>query len=117
MKKTTIITAIALTLGAATYCHAEGEINASELWGMHCKKCHAEDGSGNTKAGKKLNLADYTKAEEQAKFTDEEALKAILEGVKDDAGKETMKPFKEKLQDGEAEALVKYTRTLVKKEG
>jgi len=39
-------------------------------------------------------------------------LKAIKEGAKDSAGKETMKPFAEKLSDDEAKALVAYVRSL-----
>lgn len=84
----------------------------AENWNKHCASCHAKDGSGSTKMGKKLNLKDYRDAKVQEGFTDDVALKAIKEGTKDAAGKETMKPFAEKLSDDEAKALVAHVRTL-----
>ena len=39
---------------------------ASENWENHCTKCHGDDGKGQTKAGKKLQLKDYTDAKVQA---------------------------------------------------
>lgn len=86
--------------------------DAAENWNKHCASCHAKDGSGNTKMGKKLSVKDYREAKAQEAFTDDAALKAIKEGTKDSAGKETMKPFAEKLSDDEAKALVAYVRSL-----
>lgn len=86
--------------------------DVAENWNKHCASCHAKDGSGNTKMGKKLEVKDYRDAKAQEGFTDDAALKAIKEGAKDKAGKETMKPFAEKLSDDEAKALVAYVRSL-----
>ena len=63
--------------------------------------------------GKKLNVKDYRDAKVQAAFTDAEAEKAIKEGVKTN-GKQTMKPFGEKLSDADIKALVAYVRSLKK---
>ena len=97
--------ALAGTASAAT---------AQENWDLHCAKCHAADGSGSTKIGQKLKLKDYSKAENQALFTDAQALAAIRDGVKDAAGKMTMNPYSEKLSAEEMQALVPFVRTLKK---
>ena len=97
--------ALAGTASAAT---------AQENWDLHCAKCHAADGSGNTKTGQKLKLKDYSKAELQSAFTDAQALTAIREGVKNEAGKMTMNPYAEKLSAEEMQALVPFVRSLKK---
>lgn len=63
--------------------------------------------------GKKLGVKDYRDAKVQAAFSDGEAERAIKEGVKTD-GKQTMKPFGEKLSDADVKALVAYIRSLKK---
>ncbi|MFT3829952.1 MAG: cytochrome c [Opitutaceae bacterium] len=93
------------SLGAAT---------PQENWDLHCAKCHAADGSGNTKIGQKLKLKDYSKKEAQQAFTDEEALAVIRDGKKDAAGKMAMNPYAEKLSAEEMQALVAFVRTLAK---
>lgn len=82
----------------------------AENWDNHCTKCHGADGKGLTKAGKKLNLKDYTDAAVQAKMTDEEMLKAIADSVTDDKGKEKMKGYKSELSEEEMKELVAYVR-------
>lgn len=82
----------------------------AENWENHCAKCHGADGKGQTKAGKKLKVSDYTDAKVQAKFTDAEAIKATTDGVKDDKGKERMKAYKDELTPKEIEELVAYVR-------
>jgi len=84
---------------------------AAENWENHCAKCHGADGKGQTKAGRKLQVKDYTSAAEQAKFTDADAIRATAEGVKDPAGKERMKGFKDELSPKEIEELVAHVRT------
>ncbi len=61
--------------------------------------------------GRKLSIADLTDAKVQAKFTDDEAFKAMKDGVKDKDGKVTMKPI-ENVSDPELKALVGYVRSL-----
>ncbi len=87
--------------------------DATALWNQHCASCHGKDGTGNTMMGKKLKVNDYTDAKVQASFTDAEAEKAIKEGVKTN-GKQSMKPFGEKLSDADIKALVAHIRSLKK---
>ncbi len=81
-------------------------------WENNCVSCHGKDGKGATKAGRTAGVKDLTDAAYQAKFTDADAAKRITDGLKDDAGKEKMKPFAEKLSSDEIKALVEYIRTL-----
>ena len=82
----------------------------AENWENHCTKCHGEDGKGQTKAGKKLQLKDYTDAKVQAEMKDEEMAKAISDGIFDKAGKEKMKAYKDELSAAEITELVAYVR-------
>lgn len=81
--------------------------DAAEIFNKNCASCHGKDGAGQTTMGKKQKVKNYTTAEGQ-KWTDEEGVKAILEG----AGK--MKGFKDKVSDAEAKDLVKYIRAFKK---
>jgi mono/diheme cytochrome c family protein len=87
--------------------------DATALWNQHCASCHGKDGSGSTMMGKKLNVKDYRDAKVQAAFSDGEAERAIKEGVKTN-GKQTMKPFGEKLSDADIKALVAHVRSFKK---
>ncbi|MCX6875484.1 MAG: cytochrome c [Verrucomicrobia bacterium] len=81
--------------------------DAAELYGKSCASCHGKDGKGDSVMGKKSKARDYTTAEGQ-KWTDEEGVKAILEG------KEKMKGYKEKVTEAEAKELVAYIRKFKK---
>lgn len=83
---------------------------AAENWENHCTKCHGADGKGQTKAGRKLNVKDYTDAKVQAEMKDAEMVKATAEGVKDKNGKERMKAYKDELSPAEINDLVAYIR-------
>ena len=107
MKKSAALTAL-LILGTALTAHAA---DAKTNWEDQCVKCHGADGKGQTKMGKKLNIADLSDAKVQASFTDEQAVKAMKEGVKDKSGKQTMKPI-EGLSDDDMKALVPVVRAL-----
>lgn len=108
MTTTTKLALITFTLGAAVLGRAA---TAEENWENSCASCHGDDGKGQTKQGKKLKLRDYTDAEVQAKFKDDEMLKAILDGVIEN-GKERMKGFKDEIPEAEAKDLVAYIRKL-----
>ena len=82
----------------------------AENWENHCVKCHGADGKGQTKAGRKLNVKDYTDAKVQAEMKDEEMIKATTDGVLDKAGKEKMKAYKDELSADEIKELVAYIR-------
>jgi cytochrome c6 len=81
----------------------------AENWENHCAKCHGADGKGQTKAGKKLKVKDYTDAKVQAAMKDEEIIKATAEGVIDN-GKEKMKAYKDELSAAEIKEFVAYIR-------
>jgi mono/diheme cytochrome c family protein len=87
---------------------------AADNWDNNCAKCHGADGSGNCKMGKKLKVKDYTDASVQAGLKDEDMTKAIKDGVKDDAGKDRMKAFKDDLSDAEVTDLVAAIRKMKK---
>jgi cytochrome c6 len=110
MKHCVKITATALGFVlAAALSHAAP---AAENWENHCAKCHGPDGKGQTKAGKKLSVKDYTDAKVQAEMKDADMEKAIVDGIFDKAGKEKMKAYKEELSAPEAKELVAYIRKL-----
>jgi mono/diheme cytochrome c family protein len=83
-----------------------------EAFQKHCVSCHGKDGQGNTKAGKMAGTKDFTDAKFQASFTDEQAFKAIKEGVKD-GEKIKMKPA-EGVTDDEIKQLIAFVRTFKK---
>lgn len=83
---------------------------AAENWENHCQKCHGPDGKGKTNAGKKLKLKDYTAADVQAAMKDEQMIHEISDGIKDDAGKEKMKGYKDVLSADEIKDLVAHIR-------
>jgi len=76
-----------------------------------CVKCHGDGGKGQTKMGQKLGARDYSDAKVQDSFTDEDAFKAIKEGMKKD-DKTLMRPSE--LADDDIKASVNYLRTLKK---
>ena len=84
----------------------------AENWENHCTKCHGADGKGQTKAGKKLNVRDYTDPKVQAEMKDDAMIKATADGVFDKAGKEKMKAYKDELSAEEIKELVAYIRKL-----
>ena len=94
--------AVALTAKAA---------DVKENYEAHCKKCHGEDGKGETKMGKKSGCKDYTDAKVQAEMTDAVIIKATAEGITDSkTGKERMKAYKGELSDAEIKEMVGYIR-------
>jgi cytochrome c6 len=102
-----LLTSLLATLVGATLGRAAP---VAENWENHCTKCHGDDGKGQTKAGKKLQLKDYTDAKVQAEMKDEEMIKVITGGLNDKAGKEKMKAYKDELSSDEIKELVAYIR-------
>ena len=90
-----------------------GAADAAAIWKNQCAKCHGDDGRGETKMGHKLFISDLTDPKLQAKFTDDEAAKAIKSGLKDAKGKVIMKAIRG-VSDAEIQALVSYVRSLKK---
>lgn len=109
MKRLLTLTVAGLLAAAVTGLAAD----VKENWEKHCTKCHGADGKGQTTMGKKLKVRDYTSADEQKKFTDEEAFKITKEGKKE-GDKTLMKGFAGTLTDDEIKALVKHVREFKK---
>ena len=101
---------LTVSLGLLSGAAAVYAAPVSENWENHCTKCHGDDGKGQTKAGKKLQLKDYTDAKVQAEMKDDDMIKAIAEGINDKAGKEKMKAYKAELSGEEIKDLVAYVR-------
>jgi cytochrome c553 len=109
MKKTLLI-----SLGLATTALISASAaDVKENWDKNCAKCHGPDGKGQTKMGQKLEIKDLTDAKLQAQLTDDQAFKAIKEGIKDKDGKIKMKAA-EGVSDDDIKALVAHVRTLKK---
>ena len=106
MKKILVLATIFGVAGAITASAAD----AKENWDKMCAKCHGPDGKGQTKMGQKLGAKDFTDAKVQAAMKDEDATKAIKEGVKDSEGKTLMKAA-EGLSDDEIKAMVGQVRS------
>jgi len=109
MKKMVLIT---LLFGAAAALSASAA-DVKDNWEKVCAKCHGPDGKGDTKMGQKLGIKDLTDAKLQGELKDEQAFKAIKEGIKDNEGKVKMKPA-EGLSDDDIKGLVSFVRTLKK---
>lgn len=108
MKKTAALM-LALMVTAPLALAGDGEA----IYNKKCAACHGKDGKGDTKMGKKKGARDYTDAAVQASYTDEEGVKAILDGVEAD-GKTVMKGAKGKITEAEAKAIIAYMRSFQK---
>lgn len=112
--KTTWITGITLGLIASGALAAEPPSpEIVTLYDRNCASCHAKDGSGDTRMGKRTGAKDYRDAKVQAEMKDEAAFKSIKDGLKE-KGSVIMKPFADKATDDQIKALVAYMRTFKK---
>lgn len=84
-----------------------------QYWEDNCAMCHGTNGRADTKAGRKMGAIDFTDPKNQARFTDEQMFRTIKDGVKDKAGKYTMKPA-ENATDEQIKALVALVRSFKK---
>jgi len=101
---------IVFVLGGAL-CGSAVAGDVTGIWNLNCAACHGKDGKGQTMMGRKLGIKDLTDGTVQASFTDDQASKAIKEGVTDN-GQTKMKAFAEKISDDDIKALVAHVRSL-----
>ena len=99
-------------LAAFSVGHAFGA-EALKNYEKHCMKCHGKDGKGATKMGRQSGAKDYTDPKIQAEIKDEDAIKSILGGMKEN-DKEKMKPYADVLSNEEVRALLAYMRAFKK---
>jgi cytochrome c553 len=104
-----VITAAAFALTTWSVRSAD----VKENWDKNCLSCHGKDGKGETKAGKKAGVKDFTDAKYQEAMADDKMAKQIKEGMKE-GDKEKMKPFAAKLTDEEIKGLVAHIRSFKK---
>ena len=81
--------------------------DSADLYKQKCAACHGVDGSGETPAGKKLQVRDLRSADVQ-KQSDAE-LNALIAN-----GKNKMPAYSDKLSPQQIQDLVKYIRNLKK---
>jgi mono/diheme cytochrome c family protein len=81
--------------------------SAEDLYKAKCLLCHAADGSGNTPAGKKMEVKSFS-APEVAKNTDATWIDVTK------TGKGKMPAYTGKLTDDQIKDVIKYVRSLAK---
>ena len=89
---------------------ASADPATATLFQGRCAACHGKDGAGQTPAGQKLKVADWTKTDKAKSMTDGQMDGLIQNGVKED-GKLRMPGFAT-LTPEQRKALVAYVRTL-----
>ncbi len=87
---------------------AKGQSASESLYKAKCAICHANDGSGDTPAGKKLGVRNFRSPEVQ-KQTDAALTEITVKG------KNKMPAFEKKLTNAQIKQLVAYVRELAKK--
>lgn len=87
---------------------------ATDNWAQHCASCHGDDGTGQTKMGRRLGVRDLSDAAYQKTFTDDQLFTNLKAGETSPDGKVKMKPYGDLLADPEIKDLVGFVRTLVK---
>ena len=107
--RTLLLLTTALSSGGVVFAQA-GDPQAN--WEEYCARCHAKDGSGETKPGRKLKLQDYRDPAVQATFSDEEMIQLMVDGITNKRGKQEMPSYTEKMTMEEMQALVPYVRSL-----
>lgn len=81
-----------------------------KLFKAQCATCHGLDGKGQTTAGKKAGVKDWTDPKILKPMSDTDVQKQIRAGKNGDDGKELMPSFT-KLSDEKIKALADYIRT------
>jgi cytochrome c len=105
-----------LTIGLSVAClSTAASSDAASDFKKKCAVCHGADGKGQTKMGQKRGVPDFTDAEFQKKYSDEQIEKTIRDGVtRKETGKQVMKPFKDRLSADRIHALVEHVRSFAR---
>ncbi|MHB8888325.1 MAG: c-type cytochrome [Acidobacteriaceae bacterium] len=97
-----------VAMGACMTAAAFAQSSTESIYKTKCAMCHAADGSGNTPAGKRMNVPPL-KSPDIVKKSDAELIAATKNG------KGKMKGYANKLTDSQIKELIAYVRTLQKK--
>ena len=84
--------------------------DGKELFAKQCASCHGPDGKAQTPIARKLGVKALT----QSKLNEAEIEKQIVDGKRDDHGKEKMPSFKGKLSIDEIKSLIAAVKELRK---
>jgi mono/diheme cytochrome c family protein len=103
-----LLFAVAFATANSALAQPGDPVNGQKIFLEKCKKCHGEDGSGNTNFGKSLRAADLRSADVQKK-TDADFYLQI------DKGKKNMPPFGASLDKTQINDVIAYVRQLGKK--
>jgi mono/diheme cytochrome c family protein len=90
---------------------AQLDDSAVEFFRSECASCHGNDGRGQTRAGRRAGVKDFTDLAYQASWTDEEAVQVIKTATKDGKELRNKNPYADELTDAEIRALVRYVRS------
>lgn len=106
---------IAASLTAAVWAGASvvQADEGAELWAKNCKMCHGETGKADSKVGESMKIRDLTAPAVHATLDKAKVVKAIKEGVKNEAapGKD-MKPLGAKFTDAQIDLLAAHVMAL-----
>jgi mono/diheme cytochrome c family protein len=116
MRRTTkLVTSLAIAFGLAGAGAARADDAATlKLFKAQCASCHGLDGKGQTTAGKKVGVKDWTNPTDLKDFKVTDIEKTINEGIVGNDGKRRMASFS-KLGPDKIKALDGYVRTFMSK--
>jgi cytochrome c6 len=90
--------------------HSATHTNVAEIWKSECASCHGPDGRGQTRAGQRAGVKDFTDVGYQGSWTDAEALQVIKTAKKDGKALRNKNPYADQLTEQEIGALVTFVR-------
>ena len=97
---------------------AEPSPETKAIYAKNCKKCHGWDGTADTGEGRKQKMKSFTTPQFQKEVTDDDIVKAIMEGWVDPKDpKHKMKAYKDVITEAQARELVKVVRAYAKPPG
>lgn len=101
--------AVLVCLGTFAAAANTNDRPAPRLYRKYCVSCHGSNGRAQTSKGKFNHARDLTEAKWQEEVTDERIFNSIINGRN---VRGNMPPFSNKINQQEAESLVKFVRGL-----
>ena len=113
LSKTILIATFASALVGSGFARAD-DAATLKLFKAQCASCHGLDGKGQTTAGRKVGVKDWTNPADLKDFKITDITKTINDGIVGTDGKRRMADF-HKLGPDKIKALEAYVRTLMGK--